>query len=172
MKYIGLMLLVLTGFLVNSSWSYFQSFTDPAHSGVAVQSTIKNMLKQTQLTTQEKTSVVVTAENIKNLQQQELKHGENYSELVGLSYHDEIIQPVKITSVKSVSKAMNKYYNKYTVSMVVITPTDRYAVVDGRFAHEGEILKDKDMLKTISVGKISVLQQGKLNTITVSGAKL
>ena len=172
MKYIGVVLLVLVGLLVNSSWDYFQSFIRPANASVAVEGTIIEMLKQTRVTAEDKNSIKIVAESIKKLQQQEFKASDSYSNLVGLPVINGVELPVYTAKVEPVSRPQYISYNKYEVSMVVVTPTKRYAVVDGRFVKEGDTLSGKDKLQKISVGKISVLQHGKLNTIAVSGAKL
>lgn len=171
MKYIGLVLLIVVGLSVNGSWNSFQSYNRLYTKNIAVENTLKKLLMQTKFKAKDETNVIIAAENVKNLQQQKLKFGETFSKLVGLPYEGASAQLSTNSTIVVSENANRKHFNKYYVSMVIITPTDRYAVVDGRFVREGDVLIGDDKIKKISQGKIAVLQHdGKINTIKVSGS--
>lgn len=58
---------------------------------------------------------------------------------------------------------------KYSVTMVYVSPTDKYAVIDGDFAREGETLTNGAKVISISKGTVVLLKQGVKQTVRISG---
>jgi hypothetical protein len=156
---------------VDDNWNSFQPYNRLDTKNIAVENTLKKLLMQTKLKAKDEANAIIAAENVKNLQQQKLKFGVTSSKLLGLPYEDASAQLSTKSTIVASENANTKNFNKYYVSMVIITPTERYAVVDGRFVREGDVLMGDDKIKKISQGKIAVLQyDGKVNTINVSGS--
>ena len=173
MKYIGIILLIVVGLSVNASWANFKQFVRPVADNVTVTNKVNKLLAETKYSQQDERVIAMTIDHVKKLQTHEQQHRRMYENLVGIPYKEAIVavNPAAV-SAKASSRSKANLVNKYVVSMVFITSTDRYAVVGGRFIHEGDILKGKDTVKLIEAGQITVLQNGKLNTVAVSGAKL
>lgn len=177
MKYLGIILLIVVGLSMNLSWANFKKYAGPSTSShsAELQSDINDLLKQTHFTEQNELEIVRMEQQLKSLQYKEEAGRQMYINLVAVPYDKAVIarstsERIKKTKVKF--KAKKKPENKYVVSMVFVTSTDRYAVVDGRFMREGEILKGKDKIKDITAGQITVIQNGKIRTMKVSGTTL
>jgi hypothetical protein len=55
----------------------------------------------------------------------------------------------------------------YKVTMVYVSPTDKYAVIDGDFAREGETLANGAKVISIAKGQVVLLKQGVRQTVKI-----
>ncbi|MCK9175619.1 MAG: hypothetical protein M0O96_10135 [Desulforhopalus sp.] len=83
------------------------------------------------------------------------------------------IPPQKAVSQERVTPEISKARNpnvslhKYQTRMVFISSIDRYAVVDGYFVREGDLLPDNSKVVKISQGKVLIKKSGVLQTAVV-----
>jgi len=84
-----------------------------------------------------------------------------YSNLISLPVVADMEQEPVAAPVK---RARVIKYN-YVLTMVFVSPTDKYAVIDGSFAREGETLANGAKVLSISKGSVIVSKQGVRQTV-------
>lgn len=66
------------------------------------------------------------------------------------------------------SKPIRKYYKPYAVSMIFISPNNRYAVIDNQFSKVGDVLSDGGKVTEIEESYVKVMRGKKVQTFKIA----
>ncbi|MFK5986068.1 MAG: hypothetical protein QM479_11670 [Pseudomonadota bacterium] len=178
MKYSGLLLLLIIGLSISYSWQQAaRSIKVPRADNNAQ---ISNLLEIIKVDENKLLLINQASEKIKELSQKKYPT-QQLDNLIAMPYatplesatenhraidketHSNIEKPVKSkTTVTAV-------YN-YAVSMVFISQTSRYAVVNKKFVREGDNLLGGAKVVSISAGELTIKQYGKYRKLIVAGS--
>ncbi len=87
-----------------------------------------------------------------------------YSNLISLPFVTDISQDAVAAPV--IRNRIVEY--NYELTMVFVSPTDKYAVIDGNFAREGETLANGAKVLSISKGTVTLSKQGIRQTVRIT----
>lgn len=90
--------------------------------------------------------------------------GHEYSNLISIPFVTEI--PEDAVAAPIIQNRIYEY--NYNLTMVFVSPTDKYAVIDGNFAREGEILANGAKVLSISKGAVTLSKQGVRQIVRIS----
>ncbi len=92
----------------------------------------------------------------------------DYSELISMP--PEVAASQLVISTVVPDKEPRAPRHSYSAKMVFMAPHDRYAVVDGYFTREGDLLPDGGRVVSISQGKVNINDSGVVQTVVVPGS--
>jgi hypothetical protein len=165
MRFSGLFILVIALLSMAGIWMMGVRMK-PAQNTIQGRDIVA-LISRFKVSSAEMEKVQVTASQVDSLIA--FRASENdYSELIGVPPQVHVNPLAISTTVETKSSEVLRH--KYLANMVFMAPGDRYAVVDGYFAREGDFLPNGGEVMSISQGKVLIKDAGVVQTVVVAGS--
>ncbi len=166
MRYNGLSLLVIILLSAAGIW-IMAARLNPAPNTIESGNTFKTLISRLKVSPADSKKLQAVSSQVDRLLAFRASKSD-FTKLIGMPPPVPVSQFVSSTSTQVKRPVVLRH--KYLVRMVFVAPADRYAVVDGYFAREGDSLPDGGRIMNIRQGKVQIKDRGVVQTAVVPGS--